>query len=138
MANVLTDIEPLYFMVTGQFPIHRFCHTYVGATLTAAATVLVFLGARRLAKVCWLPNLFGWQELHLRPVAVGAAVGTYSHVVLDSIMHSDIRPYAPFGDGNHLYRALDLEQLHLLCLGAGLMGALILAIRHFARKKNAR
>jgi len=42
-ANVLMDTEPLYFMLSGQEPLHRFFHTYVGATLIMAATVALFL-----------------------------------------------------------------------------------------------
>ena len=34
-ANVLIDVEPLYYMLTDQYPWHRFFHTYVGATLDA-------------------------------------------------------------------------------------------------------
>jgi membrane-bound metal-dependent hydrolase YbcI (DUF457 family) len=31
--------------------------------------------------------------------AVGAFVGAYSHVAIDSIMHVDVRPFAPFSAG---------------------------------------
>ena len=31
-ANVLTDLESLYFLVTGQFPLHRFLHSTSGLT----------------------------------------------------------------------------------------------------------
>ena len=41
-ANVLVDVEPLYFMLTHQWPIHRFFHTYVGATVAAAIVVAMF------------------------------------------------------------------------------------------------
>ena len=34
-ANVLIDIEPLYYMLTHQDRLHRFFHTYVGASLVA-------------------------------------------------------------------------------------------------------
>ena len=133
MANVLTDIEPLYFMVTGQFPIHRFCHTYVGATVVAAATILLFVVARRFSAAFWLPNILNWKGLNIRQVAIGAALGTYTHIVLDSIMHSDVRPYFPFSSANQLYGAIDLPMLHLLCFGAALLGVLGVAIRHLSR-----
>jgi hypothetical protein len=42
-ANVLMDVEPLYYMVTRQYPLHRFLHTYVGATIVLLATTAIFL-----------------------------------------------------------------------------------------------
>jgi membrane-bound metal-dependent hydrolase YbcI (DUF457 family) len=111
-ANVVIDIEPLHYMLTGQFPLHRFFHTYVGATLILLVTVALFLAAFKLASVFPLPNLFKWKELTIRQVAIGAALGSYSHIVLDSLMHSDIRPFAPFSEANPLFRVVSLGTLH--------------------------
>src|SRR5262249_33109243 len=83
-ANVLTDLEPPYHIVRHEHPTHGFFHTYLGATVTAAVTVAGFAAARAL-----LP------KLRLGPVAVGAVTGTWSHVLLDSLMHADIHPFAP-------------------------------------------
>jgi hypothetical protein len=65
-ANVLMDIEPLYFMLTRQYPLHRFLHTYIGASVIIVATVVLFALARRLASPLSLPNLFHWQDLGIR------------------------------------------------------------------------
>jgi membrane-bound metal-dependent hydrolase YbcI (DUF457 family) len=94
-ANVLMDIEPLYYILTRQSPLHRFFHTYVGAAIVAISTAALFAVSRRGARVLRLPNSFNWQDLGMRAVAIGAAAGTISHVLLDSVMHSDIRPFAP-------------------------------------------
>jgi membrane-bound metal-dependent hydrolase YbcI (DUF457 family) len=128
-ANVLIDVEPLYYMLTGQAPLHRFFHTYVGATLVALATVMLFLAARRVARVLPLPNVFGWQQLGIPAVAVGAFLGTYSHIVLDSVMHADIRPFAPFSDANPLLAIVSLRALHLFCIGAAAAGVAIVIVR---------
>jgi hypothetical protein len=89
-------IEPLYYMVTNQFPFHRFFHTYVGVSVVVAGTTALFVAALKLATWAPLPNLFHWKQLTNRQVGIGAALGGYSHIVLDSIMHRDIRPFAPF------------------------------------------
>jgi membrane-bound metal-dependent hydrolase YbcI (DUF457 family) len=68
-----------------------------------------------IASRVWLPNLFMWQELGLLPVALGAAAGSYSHVVLDSLMHRDITPFAPFSNANPLLQAVSLRTLHWSC-----------------------
>ena len=94
-ANVLVDIEPAWFMLTGQHPLHRFFHTGIGAMLAAAATVALFAAALRAAKSFRLPDPLRWQSLRLGPVALGAlpfdmglglltaAVVNLHHFVLD-------------------------------------------------------
>ena len=134
-ANVLTDLESLYFLVTGQFPLHRFLHTYVGATVTLCVTVAGFAATCSVSRRVHLPNLFGWKRLAYRQVAVGAGLGSYSHIVLDSVMHSDIRPLAPFGESNSLLAAISISSLHLGCVLAGGLGLVLLALRRGFRGK---
>ena len=135
-ANVLVDVEPLYFMLTHQWPIHRFFHTYVGATLTAAIVVAMFALAHGLA-----PRLLddlGLRKITVRSVALGAIIGTYSHVVLDSLMHADMKPFAPFSDRNPLLGAVFLNTLHGFCLLAGAAGAVVIGARYLWRKSQAK
>ena len=125
-ANVLVDVEPLYFMLTHQWPIHRFFHTYVGATVAASIVVAVFALVRKL-----LPRL------SVRAVALGAIIGTYSHVLLDSLMHADMEPFAPFSDGNPLLGAVFLNTLHGFCLVAGVVGGVAIGARYLWKKSQA-
>lgn len=129
-ANVLIDIEPLYFLLSGQYPLHRVFHTYLGSTLVVLATALIFLLLLWLANRVNLNNVGNWRSL--RPVAVwgGAIVGTYSHVFLDSIMHADIVPLAPFSQENVLYQLISIESLHVLCVAFALIGVFILHRRN--------
>jgi membrane-bound metal-dependent hydrolase YbcI (DUF457 family) len=53
---------------------------------------------------------------------VSAFVGTYSHVFLDGIMHTDVQPFAPFASSNPFHHLIDVGVLHLLCLLAGVVG----------------
>ncbi len=137
-ANVLIDVEPLYFMLTRQYPLHRFFHTYVGASLVVAATIVLFVVARRFAARFWLPNVLKWQELGVLPVAVGASAGSYSHIVLDSFMHHDIAPLAPFSNANPLLQAVSLTTLDWSCLAAGLAALVLLAVRRLLPAEKAR
>ena len=136
-ANVLIDVEPLYYMITHHHRLHQFFHTFVGASLVALATVILFLGCRALSRRIWLPNPFEWQSLNLIPVAVGAIVGTYSHILLDSVMHRDITPFAPFSDVNPLLRIVSLSTLHWICIGSGVLGSLIIVIRSIINAKSS-
>lgn len=135
-ANVLIDTEPLYFMLTGQEPLHRFFHTYVGATLVMAATVAIFLLALRLARRFWLPDVLGWQGLTRRQVLGGAVAGSYSHIVLDSIMHADIQPFSPFSQANGLYGLISIEALQWLCVACAALVMVFLVVTRRRRPQN--
>lgn len=125
-ANVLIDIEPLWYMITGQHPLHRFFHTYVGATLVAMGAALLIralgVATRKLAPP--LSRMFFASPL--RAVVNGAALGAHSHIVLDSIMHDDIRPLAPFSEANGLHAVVSLAALHWFCVYAAVFGVLVL------------
>ena len=120
-TNVLIDVESLYNMVTHQSRIHTFFHTYIGATLVAAVVVLAFLPARWLAMRLPRWPILAWRELPVMAVAAGSLLGAWSHVLLDSVMHSDITPLAPFSDRNGMYGLVPLGVFHAGCLLAGLV-----------------
>jgi membrane-bound metal-dependent hydrolase YbcI (DUF457 family) len=125
-ANCIIDVESIYNVLRGNFPIHRFLHTFVGATLVVAITVALFAGARRQAA---LPDLFAWRQLSFAAVLVGAALGSYTHIVLDGIMHADMRPFAPWSAANPFLHAIPLGALHLGCVIAGAAGLLAAWLR---------
>ena len=88
----------------------------------------------------WTPNPRAVFETWLRgaprisrPAAVvGAFVGTYSHVFVDSIMHSDMEPLAPFWGANVLLSVVSPGALHVGCVLSGVFGVL-LAVTAFIR-----
>lgn len=130
-ANVLVDVEPLYYMLTQQQPIHRFFHTYSGATVAGLIIVAMFALVRRFAMP--LLQRLRLENLGVSAVALGAFAGTYSHVVLDSLMHTDMRPFAPFSDANPLLGAVSLTALHSFCVLAGVVGIATVAARRYFR-----
>lgn len=134
-ANVLIDVETLYYMLTRQYPWHRFFHTYLGATIAVVATVVLFAALLKLASVRLLPNLLGWKQLTMRPVVLGAAVGGYSHIVLDSLMHPDIHPLSPFSTTNALAGMVSLGTLHWACVVLGVVGIVTIGVRKVLRNE---
>lgn len=128
-ANLLIDVEPLIYLLRHEYPWHRFLHSYPGAALASLATVGLFLAARAFARRFWLPTCFGWQSLALPAVTLGAVLGGLSHVLLDSFMHPDIAPLAPWLAGNPLLGRVPLELLHWGCVGAGIAGVGLLYFR---------
>ena len=124
-ANGITDVESIYNVLAGNFPVHRFLHTFVGAALVTGVTVALFMSSRRFAQSVELPNWFQWQQLPLAAVIVGAALGAFSHIVLDGIMHADMRPLAPWSAANPFLHIVSLSTLHLACIISAFAGALI-------------
>ena len=136
LTQVIIDTEPLFYMAQGSWPIHRFLHTYLGATVVALFVALV---GRPLCE--WILRLWNWRlsvsqrawlgvntKISFAAALTGALFGGYSHVLLDSIMHSDIRPFAPFSDNNSLLYVISIDNLHMLCTIFGVLGGTMLLV----------
>ncbi|MBA3582257.1 MAG: hypothetical protein H0W44_07370 [Gammaproteobacteria bacterium] len=124
-AQIVMDIQPLIVLISGEGHLHGFTHTYVGASLLA---VFVALSGKYLAE--WLLRCFsndkqGFIVITWWVAFLSAFIGTYSHVILDSIMHVDIEPLSPFSFANGLLGIMSVEALHKLCLYSGLLGAIL-------------
>lgn len=125
-ANVAIDVEPLYYMLSNNPPLHRELHTYVGAAAVAVSLMLLWWLLRSLLARPGRHKPTRWQTL-LRastPLAVGLGLllGCSSHILLDSLMHFDMAPYAPFVSGNPLAGWISVAQLQWACLMAGIAG----------------
>jgi membrane-bound metal-dependent hydrolase YbcI (DUF457 family) len=141
-SQVLIDIEPLYYMLHREYPIHRFFHSYIGATLIVVAAYLlgrpicglVLTAITKRLKFTIKSFSSATRTIQHLPALLGAAAGAYSHVLLDSIMHSDIRPFAPFFEYNYLFLSISVAELHAFCVVAGLFGTLVLCFRWLETK----
>ena len=71
-------------------------------------------------------------QISLLSSIIAAFVGTYSHVFLDSIMHSDVQPFQPWSSYNPCFGIIGLFALHGLCVLLGVAGGLYVAYQ--ARK----
>jgi membrane-bound metal-dependent hydrolase YbcI (DUF457 family) len=137
-SNVIIDCESLYYLARHEYPVHRRLHTFVGAALVGIATAAVLIGARRV-----LPSIAKWfdqQRAMIRAeatalgIVVGAMVGALSHPVLDGLMHPDIEPLQPWSAENPLRGLIDIGTLHLGCLLAGLVGAVLLVVHRLQQR----
>lgn len=130
IAQVAMDIEPLVGLIRGSYILHGPTHTYLAALVIAAVVAVISPSLCR-------PILRRWnRELSFRhlawlvepesfapvPVIAGAFAGTISHVILDSIMHSDISPLAPWSNTNGLLGLISVGALYQFCVLAGLFG----------------
>jgi hypothetical protein len=129
-AQVAMDVEPLVRLLRHDPVVHGPSHTYLGAMALAAVTLLVGRPVCQRLLDHWVPDgsagfmdwLRGPRRISWTAALSGSLVGTYSHVLLDSIMHADMQPFWPFAAGNDLLGVLSVRSLHLLCLVSGAAG----------------
>ncbi len=126
-TQIIMDIQPLVVLITGEGRLHGFSHTAIGAILLGGFSALTGkyaaeFGLRFIGKSHELP--ISWAV-----ATVSAIIGSFSHVLLDSIMHADVEPFIPMSQANIFYGLISIEMLHNFCLYSGAFGAsLYLAI----------
>ncbi|WP_440875374.1 metal-dependent hydrolase [Thalassotalea sp. PLHSN55] len=125
-TQIIMDIQPLIVLLSGEGHLHGFTHTYVGAILIAIFAALTGkylseLGLKilKISKTNNLISIAWWV------VFLSAFIGSFSHVLLDSIMHADVEPFFPFTLDNKFLGLISVSVLHKLCLYTGLVGAAI-------------
>ncbi len=135
-SQVLIDLEPLIRILREDTVLHGPTHTYLGALVLApiAAVIGRFGGGvmlrwwnRRLPE-----SLARWRapdDIAWRAAMIAAFVGTFSHVFFDSLMHADMKPLWPFAEGNALWHAISVRDLHWACLISGAIGGAVLLWR---------
>lgn len=137
-TNLIIDLEPITLFLVTMNPQHLFFHTIIGATLIAVLCAHFGREWCELAIEIWNDEIRGrpeakWftSERRISKTAAwsGALIGAWSHLLLDSFMHDDIKPLRPFTDANVLLGTISIELLHTICLVAGLVGALGLFLK---------
>ena len=135
-AQIVMDIQPLFVLISGEGHLHGFSHTYVGATLLA---IFSALSGKYLSEIGlyvlglnkqWQVKIKWWVSF------LSAFIGTFSHVLLDSIMHSDVQPFFPFTTDNSLLGLISVQSLHKFCLYSGLVGAVVYFALNWVQKFN--
>lgn len=137
-ANVLIDVEVLFYILSNDPPLHRHLHTYIGGTTVGIFSGLVMFGA-----VCLLQRFrpgFSYITHHVAALPkarlliqslIAGLIGGVSHIFLDSLMHRDMHPWWPFSNQNQLIGVVGVGSLHGGCALAGFFGlVLLLLLRH--------
>lgn len=135
-SQVLIDLEPIGFFIFTGAPIHPYLHTYLGATLVFVASWWAGRPVGEWALRVWnawlSPAQARWlgyePRISIAAAGVGALIGAYSHVAIDSIMHLDMEPFAPFSSASPWLHIVSIETLQWLCVLAGAIGIAGLAI----------
>ncbi len=135
-TQVAMDIQPLIVMITGKGHVHGFTHTYVGAILITFFSALTGkylseIGLKILGMAKEKPITIAWWVALL-----SAFIGSFSHVLLDSIMHTDVEPFYPFTLINNSHGFVSIGALHKFCIYSGLAGAIIYYVARWRTSKT--
>jgi hypothetical protein len=130
-SQVIIDCETAYYLMQHDWPVHRWCHTFlIGPPVGLLAGGAVWAGWLLLGP--FLRNLRGRpgsSESALWPSLLGGFIGGATHPLLDGIMHWDVKPLWPFRESNPLLHALSVLELHALCLALAAVGVGLLVLR---------
>lgn len=132
IASVIVDIEPILVLAFDlDYPLHGFFHSLLGGTL--AALLLAAVMSRLRANLSPLLTFFKLdQKPSFKSILAGSLSGIYIHILLDSRMHRDIRPFFPLAYNPFLSSsALAGLSVYLLCFWCFIGAAVIYLIRLF-------
>lgn len=139
VASVAPDIEPFLVILLGlDYPLHGYLHTFLAAipygVLIGYAMSLLERPLGPLYRSLLLEDSVGESSFLLAGV-----IGTLSHVLLDSPLYGDIRPFYPIEE-NPLYDpSLPIYEFCVLTLLIGALMYLIILMRaSIHRASNSR
>jgi hypothetical protein len=113
-----------------EYPFHTFWHTHIGASIIAVGLTVFGKPASQWIKTAWNRIAAGCGDADLTVPSqttwtaafVGASIGAYSHILLDSLFHSDIEPLQPWSARNILRGKVDPHGVELMCIVFGVIG----------------
>ena len=144
-TQVVIDLETVVRILREDATLHGPSHTYLGATAIAAVCTLVGRPACQWLVDRWRDDpaspfmnwLRGPPKITWTAAVAGAFVAAWSHVALDSLMHGDMEPLAPFSDANALLHWISIEALHIFCIATGALGAAMMIGHYWLRRSGA-
>lgn len=132
IASVIIDVEPILVLTFGMdYPLHGFFHSFLGGTFVAFLLTAVMSRVRE--SLSPLLSFFRLErQSTFRTILLASLSGIYVHILLDSRMHPDIRPFYPLDFNPFLSSsALSALQVHLLCFWCFVGAAVIYIVRFF-------
>jgi hypothetical protein len=94
IASIIVDVRAIYLaLFLGDWRnLHGFFHTFIGATLLGLLTIIAVWVLRKQLS-CISEALRVKQDYSLYSIVAGSLIGVWLHIVLDSYMHLDMKPF---------------------------------------------
>jgi len=136
VASVIVDVEPILALAFLNYPLHGFFHSFLGGTL--AAFLLVAVMSRVRESFSPLLSFFKLeQKFSFKSILPASLSGIYIHILLDSRMHPDVRPFYPLDLNPFLSKSILVGlEIDMLCLWCFMGGAIIYMIRLFLLRRK--
>lgn len=135
VANVILDIEPLIILTMGlNLPLHGFYHSFIGGTIISFSLFFVMMRIRK-----FLEGLMGFfnleQSWSRMSIMVAAFSGVYLHIVLDSRLYTDIKPFFPLSwNPFYSYSMFSGFEVYGFSVLSALIGIILFVLRLIARE----
>ena len=131
LSQIAIDIEPLVHLIRNDDITHGFWHTYLGGLIVACLVTpiarplgaLMIRTANAIVTAFHLPWLTEPAHLTWRVTFFSALFGTFTHVFLDSIVHMDATPLAPWSHSKWALQLIPTDDVYRLCVVLGVIGA---------------
>ena len=141
VASVVVDVEPLLVLVLGlRYPLHGYLHTFLFASLTGLVLGYVTFSLDEVLRPIYRAlRLVTEGSQGRKAFMVTGVLGTAFHVLLDSPLYGDIRPFYPFTQNPFYYPGLSSE-VYSFCVWTGVFGIVyytILLIYPFMKRHLA-
>jgi LexA-binding, inner membrane-associated putative hydrolase len=144
LTQVALDLEVLWKLTSGGYPLHGFCHTYLGAIVVACLLAALGKPASQGVKAVWNRIAGKCRDANLSvdvhttwTASLSAAfIGALSHILLDSLFHSDIKPLQPWSGANRFRGQVNPHGVEFACIVLGVIGLAWLFGREMKNRKD--
>jgi len=135
VSSIIVDIEPFLVLALNlDCPIHGFVHSFLGATIIALFLAAAMVKVRE--RLGWVLGFFKIeQKPSIGSIILASFLGAYLHILLDSPLYPEMRPFYPLGINPLLGRSpLTSLEIYSLCIVCFIGGLAVYGIR-IVRKK---
>jgi membrane-bound metal-dependent hydrolase YbcI (DUF457 family) len=123
VANIIVDVEPFLVLSLGlDYPLHGYLHTFIVAFILGLALGYAMFLLEGISRSLYKTLLLESNATpKLKSFIVAGVLGTMLHVLLDSPLYDDIRPFYPLS-ANPLYHLASSLEVYSFCVWMGMFG----------------
>lgn len=125
MGNVIVDVEPFLVLTLGsKYPLHGYLHTFLLAFLLGIILGYIMLLLEDSLRTVYRTFLLESDKSYsLKSFLLAGTAGIALHVLMDSPIYDDIRPFYPL-TVNPLYNPNLTLWIYAICVWLGVLGVI--------------